>query len=139
MFLQTLFTAGLGKPEDIVIDYITGNIYFSDNDYQHIAVCSNDGYYCKAIITENVHRPRGIALYPQKGKIYWTDWGSHPMIATASMDGSNDEPLITKDIHWPNSKFFYANFSLNFPSCCKARASIIDYIKLMCVYVLFKN
>lgn len=97
-----MFTAGLGKPEDIAVDHITGNIYFSDNDYQHIAVCSNDGRFCKAIITENVHRPRGIALYPQKGKMYWTDWGSNPMIAVASMDGTSMQPLITKDIHWPN-------------------------------------
>lgn len=103
---QTLFTAGLGKPEDIAIDYITGNIYFSDNDYEHIAVCSNDGHYCKALITQNVHRPRGIALHPQKGKIYWTDWGEHPMIASAAMDGSFNEPLITEDIHWPNGRFF---------------------------------
>lgn len=97
-----MFTAGLGKPEDIAIDHITGNIYFSDNDYQHIAVCTNDGRYCTAIITENVHRPRGIALYPQKGKIYWTDWGTTPMIAVASMDGTSIQTLITKDIHWPN-------------------------------------
>lgn len=96
----------MGKPEDIAIDYITGNIYISDNDYQHIAVCSNDGHYCKALITENVHRPRGIALYPQKGKIYWTDWGLRPMIATAAMDGSFDVPLVEKDIYWPNGKLF---------------------------------
>lgn len=97
-----MFTSGLSKPEDVAIDYITGNIYFSDNDYQHLAVCSKDGRYCKAIITDNVHRPRGIALHPQKGKMYWTDWGENPMIAVASMDGTSNKQLITENIHWPN-------------------------------------
>lgn len=99
---QTLFTAGLGKPEDIAVDYITGNIYFTDNDFQHVAVCSNDGRYCRAIITENVHRPRGIALHPQKGKLYWTDWGTNPMIAVASMDGNFNQRLVSEDVQWPN-------------------------------------
>lgn len=100
--LQTLFTAGLGKPTDIAVDYITRNIYFTDSDQQHLAVCSNDGIYCKAIITENVHRPRGIVLYPQKGVLFWTDWGANPMIATASMDGTSRVPIITQNIIWPN-------------------------------------
>lgn len=81
---------------------ILGNIYFTDNDYQHVAVCSNDGRYCKAIITENVHRPRGIVLYPQKGTFYWSDWGNFPMICVASMDGNFNRPLVTDNIHWPN-------------------------------------
>lgn len=99
---QTLFTAGLSKPEDIAVDYITGNIYFTDNDFQHVAVCSKDALHCKAIITENVDRPRGIALYPQKGKMYWTDWGLHPMISVASMDGHFSVPLVNEEIFWPN-------------------------------------
>lgn len=97
-----MFTSGLGKPEDIAVDYITGNIYFTDNEFQHLAVCSNNGRYCKALITENVQRPRGLALYVQRGKMYWTDWGTKPMIAMASMDGTAIQALVTQDIHWPN-------------------------------------
>lgn len=97
-----MFTAGLSKPTDIAVDYITRNIYFTDSDFQHLAVCSNDGRHCKAIITENVHRPRGIALHPQKGILFWTDWGANPMVATASMDGKFSRPLITRNIIWPN-------------------------------------
>lgn len=99
---QTLFTAGLGKPEDLVVDYITGNIYFSDNDRQHIAVCDSSGKYCTAIITKNIDRPRGIALHPQKGRIYYTDWGDKPMIGVASMDGSAQRALVSENVHWPN-------------------------------------
>lgn len=68
----------------------------------HIAVCSNDGRYCTVLVTDQVHRPRGIALYPQKGLMYWTDWGDSPAIWTSSMDGANARALVTDNIIWPN-------------------------------------
>lgn len=97
-----MLTSGLGSPEDICVDFITGNIYFTDNGFQHIAVCSNNGRFCKSLITENVQKPRAIVLYPQKGKLYWSDWGTNAMIAVASMDGTMNKPLVTDNIHWPN-------------------------------------
>lgn len=54
----------------------------------HIAVCSNDGKHCKSLIVENVERPRSIALYPQEGRMYWSEWGQEPMIGVAHMDGT---------------------------------------------------
>lgn len=68
----------------------------------HIAVCSNDGRYCAVLVTDDVHQPRGVALWPQRSQIFWTDWGINPMIARASMDGSNSIRLVTEKIHWPN-------------------------------------
>lgn len=34
--------------------------------------------------------------------MYWTDWGEPAAIVTASMDGTNDKPFVSNDIHWPN-------------------------------------
>lgn len=34
--------------------------------------------------------------------MYWTDWGNPAEIATSLMDGTNDEPFVRDDIHWPN-------------------------------------
>ncbi|XP_018797492.1 PREDICTED: putative vitellogenin receptor isoform X1 [Bactrocera latifrons] len=99
---EILLTAGLDAPEDLAVDWLTDNIYFSDNTMRHIAVCTNDGLYCAALVTVDVHQPRGIALWPQRGQMFWTDWGLKPMIARASMDGSNSLPLVTENIHWPN-------------------------------------
>lgn len=58
--------------------------------------------YCEAIVTENVCRSRGIVLYSQKGILFWTDWGTHPMVARASMNGTYNQPIITENIVWPN-------------------------------------
>lgn len=92
----------MAAPEDIAVDYFTGNIYITDNGFMHIAVCTNDGRYCTSLVTENVHKPRGIVLHSQKGTMYWTDWGVTPMIAVASMDGTNSKTFVSDDIHWPN-------------------------------------
>ncbi|XP_054731212.1 putative vitellogenin receptor isoform X1 [Anastrepha obliqua] len=99
---EILLTSGLDAPEDLAVDWLTGNIYFSDNTMHHIAVCSNNGLYCTALVSMDVDQPRGIALWPQRGQMFWTDWGVKPMIARASMDGSNSLPLVTDNIHWPN-------------------------------------
>lgn len=100
--LQVILTSGLSAPEDIAIDWITGNIYFTDGSFMHIAVCSNDGYHCTALYNKDVQRPRGICLYPQKGLMFWSDWGDIPMIVVAGMDGNFPKILVQDDIHWPN-------------------------------------
>ncbi|XP_030378935.1 putative vitellogenin receptor isoform X2 [Scaptodrosophila lebanonensis] len=99
---EILLTSGLDAPEDLAVDWLTDNIYFSDNIMRHIAVCSNDGMTCVVLVTKDVHQPRGIALWPQRGQMFWTDWGSKPMIARASMDGMHSLPIVTENIHWPN-------------------------------------
>ncbi|XP_075157166.1 putative vitellogenin receptor yl isoform X2 [Haematobia irritans] len=99
---EILLTSGLDAPEDLAVDWLTGNIYFSDNVMHHIAVCSNDGHSCTVLVTEDVHQPRGVALWPQRGQIFWSDWGVTPMIARSSMDGTNSRRLVTDKIHWPN-------------------------------------
>ncbi|EDW75194.2 uncharacterized protein Dwil_GK20043 [Drosophila willistoni] len=99
---QILLTSGLDAPEDLAVDWLTQNIYFSDNIMRHIAVCSNDGLNCVVLVTQDVHQPRGLALWPERGQMFWTDWGDKPMIARASMDGTHSMPLVTENIHWPN-------------------------------------
>ncbi|XP_053677992.1 putative vitellogenin receptor [Anopheles nili] len=99
---EQLLTAGLISPEDLAIDWLTGNIYFSDSGQMHIAVCSSDGYHCKAIIHEELHKPRAIALLPQNGSIFFSDWGNNAMIGRARMDGSNQTIIVSDGVHWPN-------------------------------------
>uniref|UniRef100_A0A182QRH4 EGF-like domain-containing protein n=1 Tax=Anopheles farauti TaxID=69004 RepID=A0A182QRH4_9DIPT len=97
-----LLTAGLISPEDLTLDWLTGNIYFSDSGQMHIAVCTSDGYHCKPIIEDQLHKPRGLALLPQNGTIFFSDWGKNAMIGRARMDGSDQTVVISNGIHWPN-------------------------------------
>lgn len=99
---ETLLTSGLMKPEDLAVDHYTGNIYISDSEYNHIAVCTNNGEYCKVLVNEDIHLPRAIVLHPQKGKMYWSEWGTNPTIAVAYMDGTQAKTLISEKLGWVN-------------------------------------
>ena len=56
--------------------------------------------------------------------MYWTDWGEHPKIERAGMDGGHNSRrvIINKDIFWPNgltldyqdSKIFWADAKMHF-------------------------
>nr|QQK84939.1 vitellogenin receptor [Chrysoperla nipponensis] len=99
---ELLITSGLSAPEDLAIDWITGNIYFTDSELQHIGVCTNDGLHCTIIANKYISKPRGIVLHIVERNMYWTDWGETPEIARASMDGENDISFVSNNILWPN-------------------------------------
>lgn len=99
---ELLITSGLSSPEDLAIDWITKNIYFTDSEMKHIGVCSYDGLHCTIVLNKYVNKPRGIALNPQTSEMFWTDWGNQPEIARASMDGTHDLSFVNTNIRWPN-------------------------------------
>lgn len=39
-------------------------------------------------------------------KMYWADWGNHPKIETAAMDGTMRETLVEENIQWPTGKIY---------------------------------
>lgn len=97
-----LLSAGLETPEDVAIDWLTGNIYFTDASRTHVAVCTSDGHYCTQLVySPEMDRPRGIVLHPTESLMFWSDWGTESHIGVAFMDGSNPRILID-DVAWPN-------------------------------------
>lgn len=60
-------TSGLGIAEDLAVDWLTGNIYFTDSEMQHIGVCSNDGAHCSVLVNKDIDKPRAIVLDPSNG------------------------------------------------------------------------
>ncbi|KAJ8941717.1 hypothetical protein NQ318_023313 [Aromia moschata] len=97
---EVLVTSGLGSPEDLAVDWLTGNIYFTDAEKRHIGVCTNDASHCTVLVNKDIRKPRGIALNVAEGDMYWTDWGKPAEIAYSLMDGSNDTSFVSEDIHW---------------------------------------
>ncbi|XP_034252136.1 vitellogenin receptor [Thrips palmi] len=99
---EVLVSAGLGLPEDLAVDWITQNVYFSDSQKKHIGVCNTDGSSCTVLVNEDIDQPRSLALLPSQRTMFWSDWGDKPMIATSGMDGSDPKVLVSSDIRWPN-------------------------------------
>lgn len=99
---EILFTSGLELPEDIAIDWLTKNLYFTDSSRNHIAVCTNNGFYCTELVkSPEMEKVRAIALYPTESLMFWSDWGADAHIGVSFMDGSDAKILIT-DVAWPN-------------------------------------
>nr|QBF03701.1 vitellogenin receptor [Laodelphax striatellus] len=97
-----IVTAGLSEPEDLAVDWITGNIYFTDSGNSFIGVCSDDVKHCTVLHNRDIDNPRGIALLPYEGYMYWSDWGKKPVIARSGMDGLDAVDFVRNDIEWPN-------------------------------------
>lgn len=92
---EMILTAGLETPEDLAVDWLTGNIYLTDANLSRIGVCTNSGYSCTQLLaTEAMDRPRAIVLHPTESLMFWTDWGKKPHIGVAYMDGSDARILV---------------------------------------------
>ena len=56
----------------------------------------------QVLISTLLDNPRGLAVDPGAGYIYWSDWGDQPRIERSFMDGTEREILVDSDIGWPN-------------------------------------
>ena len=56
------------------------------------------------LVWEDLDQPRSIAVAPNDGVMFWTDWGEYPKIERIGMDGDPNTRMILKDrnIAWPN-------------------------------------
>ncbi|KAF7284499.1 hypothetical protein GWI33_022088 [Rhynchophorus ferrugineus] len=99
---EAIVTSGLGLPEDLAVDWLSGNVYFTDSERQHIGVCTRDGLHCTVLNNNDIRKPRAIVLHVDEGTMYWTDWGEPAEIAFSHMDGSADRPFVRDNVHWPN-------------------------------------
>lgn len=114
---EVLLTAGLARPEDLAVDWLTGNIYFVDAGKSHVAVCSGDGYHCTQIVQSTaMDKPRSVVLHPSESLMFWSDWGINAHIGVAFMDGSNPKILIDNvampnclALDWPNGRIYWVD------------------------------
>merc|ERR1719347_2209924 len=96
-----LVTNGLDMPEDLAVDEINRNIYFTDSVRKHLAVCAISGSGC-SILVPFIEQPRAVAIHYKKRMVLYTDWGSKPAIVQVNMDGSGKKALVNDDLVWPN-------------------------------------
>lgn len=86
----------------MAIDWLTGNFYFEDNMDDRIFVCNADGQTCVTLLDQELYNPKGIALDPLMGKVFFTDYGQTPKVERCDMDGQNRTKLVESKIVFPH-------------------------------------
>lgn len=106
---EILVSTDLASIEGLAYDWISHTLYFVDGSRAKIELIRTDinhsGRMRRTILDHNnLKKPRGIALHPTSGFMFWTDWDSEsPSISRANLDGSNVKKLFDKpDVEWPN-------------------------------------
>ncbi|KAG7228330.1 hypothetical protein INR49_009194, partial [Caranx melampygus] len=111
----------LKMPRGIAVDWVAGNLYWTDSGRDVIEVAQMSGQHCKTLISGMIDEPYAIVVDPQRGTMYWADWGNHPKIETASMDGTLRQTLVHENIQWPtglavdyfNERLYWADAKLS--------------------------
>ncbi|KAK9885701.1 hypothetical protein WA026_012466, partial [Henosepilachna vigintioctopunctata] len=57
----------------------------------------------KVLISDDLEKPRAIAVGPELGWLFWSDWSDRkPKIERANLDGTQRTIIVSKDLVWPN-------------------------------------
>jgi len=99
---RELVISGLGFPENIAIDWINRKLYWCDSDYDTIEYSNLDGTGRTVLVNNGLDQPRGMAIDPSSGHIYWSDWGAVPKIEKVKLDGTERQVIINSSLVWPN-------------------------------------
>ncbi|XP_037739600.1 prolow-density lipoprotein receptor-related protein 1 isoform X1 [Chelonia mydas] len=113
--------SGLKMPRGIAVDWVAGNVYWTDSGRDVIEVAQMKGDNRKTLISGMIDEPHAIVVDPLRGTMYWSDWGNHPKIETAAMDGTMRETLVQDNIQWPtglavdyhNERLYWADAKLS--------------------------
>ncbi|KAF4524352.1 hypothetical protein B566_EDAN007528 [Ephemera danica] len=84
--------------ESIAIDWVTGNMYWTDPKFSVIEMARLNGSHRYVVVTGGVEKPMTIVLDPVAGMLFWVDWGREPRIESARLDGSNRRILVNESV-----------------------------------------
>ncbi|XP_059387967.1 low-density lipoprotein receptor-related protein 2 [Carassius carassius] len=91
----------VGSVESMAYDWTSQILFWTSSTYRTVSGFKvTDG--SRRDIVQNLKYPRGIAVHPSAGYLFWSDWYRPAVITRAYTDGSNAVPLINSTLGWPN-------------------------------------
>lgn len=98
---NNIISTGLRTPSGLAVDWTADNLYWSDTESKVIEVSRLDGSSRKAIITENLNDPRSLIVFPQRGYLFFSDWGKPQRIERCYLDGSDRKLIVSANLGFP--------------------------------------
>jgi hypothetical protein len=90
-----LVTANIAAVDDLAIDWIGNNLYWTDSTWSRIEVMNLETLNRAELLRTGPNfNPRSIAVDPTKSYMYWTQLGQSAQIKRASMDGTSEQLLV---------------------------------------------
>ncbi|CAK9806758.1 Sortilin-related receptor [Anthophora plagiata] len=106
---EILVESDLNSIEGMALDWVSNLLYFVDGVKMRIQVIRTDvptmGRMRRTILgPNNLQKPRGIAVHPMNGYMFWTDWApGNASVSRANLDGTEVKRLFMEPIvEWPN-------------------------------------
>uniref|UniRef100_A0A183BS53 EGF-like domain-containing protein n=1 Tax=Globodera pallida TaxID=36090 RepID=A0A183BS53_GLOPA len=125
--VQTFVGIGLDITEGIAVDWVGRNLYWVDSSLNTIEIGSLQKPGVRAVLLhDDIDQPRGLAVDPRVALMFWTDWGQHPRIERANMDGTDRTVLVSTKIYWPNS--IALDFTTNRVYFADSKLDYIDFV-----------
>ncbi len=95
----------LKSVHQIAVDWASLNWYFLDDTLEIVLLCAlknQEKFLCKMILSARLNKPRGIALDPEAGFMFFTVWGSDTAkLERANLDGTQRTILVDTKIVYP--------------------------------------
>ncbi|QQP39676.1 Sortilinrelated receptor_ L(DLR class) A repeatscontaininglike [Caligus rogercresseyi] len=103
---RILISEYIESVQGMALDWSSRNLYFVDGKQRKIEVVRLDNGSIRRVILDDkvLKKPRGIAVYPGHGYLYYSDWyEGGPSIGRTLLDGKGHKTLIKgNNIVWPN-------------------------------------
>lgn len=88
--------------EGIAVDWASQLIYFLDSGRSTLSVVSLRNTTWRRAIMSNLSRPRALAIHPNKGFIFFTEWQRPANISRVNYNGTGLKRVRRQQLGWPN-------------------------------------
>ncbi|MCI4378615.1 hypothetical protein PGIGA_G00218000, partial [Pangasianodon gigas] len=102
--LRVILNVSVDYPENLAVDWVNNKLYVVEASVNRIDMVDFDGNNRVTLIAENLGNPRGLALDPTVGYLFFSDWDTlngEPGLERAYMDGTNRYGIIRSKLGWP--------------------------------------